>query len=113
MSEAENTAPATTGQQQIRLNIDDRNLTTTYVNAFRTHTTPDEVFVDLGLNVLLRPPTQVEDKATPGEMVLQLQNRAICNYATAKRLAITLGQIVRAYEERFGEIKLDAGQRAK
>ncbi|NJL30479.1 MAG: hypothetical protein HC898_01970 [Phycisphaerales bacterium] len=44
-------------------------------------------------------------------MMLQLQNRTIMNFATAKRLAITLGQVIRAHEERFGEIKLDANQR--
>lgn len=99
------------GQQQIRLHIDERELKTTYANAFRTHVTPDEVFLDLGLNILTKPPTQENDKANPGEMMLQLQNRTIMNFATAKRLAITLGQVIRAHEERFGEIKLDANQR--
>jgi len=34
----------------------------------------------------------------------------IMNWSGAKRLAMSLGQIIRQYEERNGEIRLDRGQ---
>ena len=55
----EEQAKAQTGQQQIRLNIDERNLKTSYANAFRTNGTAEEVMLDFGLN-LVGPPAQQE-----------------------------------------------------
>ena len=33
------------------------------------------------------------------------------NYYSAKRLALTLGQIIRRYEQQFGELELDVTKR--
>ncbi len=104
------------GGQQVRLRIDQRNMSTTYANAFRTNATADEVILDLGLNQVIpaapgpdgKPPADVA-----AEMLFDINNRVILNYFTAKRLAITLGQIVRKHEERFGELKLNVQDRTK
>lgn len=104
------------GGQQVRLRIDQRNMGTTYANAFRTNATADEVILDLGLNQVV-PATPGADGKPQGdvaaEMLFDINNRVILNYFTAKRLAITLGQIVRKHEERFGELKLNVQDRAK
>ncbi len=121
MSQAESSAPqgghleeqakAQTGQQQVRLNIDERNLKTGYANAFRTSGTAEEVMLDFGLN-LVGPPVQQDGKQTP-QIVFQVNERIVLNYFSAKRLAIALSQLVRRHEEQFGEIELDVAKRAK
>jgi hypothetical protein len=35
------------------------------------------------------------------------------NYYSAKRLAITLSQLIRRHEEQFGELELDVAKRRK
>src|SRR5512137_1015320 len=83
-----------TGQQRIRVTIDERNLQTSYVSGFRPTMTAEEVMLDFGLN-LIRP---TGNKEHPAELVFQANNRLIMSYYSAKRLAIALGQIVRQFE---------------
>jgi len=96
-----------TGQRQIRVRIDERNLQTSYVSGFRPTMTAEEVMLDFGLN-LVRP---TGDKEHPQELVFQASNRLIMSYYSAKRLAIALSQIVRRFEQQFGEIELNAAKR--
>ena len=107
----EEKAEAQTGQQQVRLNIDERNLKTSYANAFRTNGTAEEVILDFGLN-LVGPPVQQDGGQMP-QIVFQINERIVLNYFSAKRLAITLSQLVRRHEEQFGEIELDVAKRQK
>lgn len=96
-------------QAQIRLNVQDGDMETSYANAFRTNATVEEVLVDFGVNTVTQP-------ATPGgtgEIRYDADHRAILNYFTAKRLAITLGQIVQRHEQQFGELKLNVADRAQ
>ncbi len=92
----------------MHLRIDDRNMSTHYVNAFRSNSTAEEVVLDIGFNVIERhpQPNADDENARNGQVRLNIDNRVVMNYATAKRLALTLGQIVRRYEDRFGEIQL-------
>ena len=102
-----------TGQQQIRLRIDERNMKTSYANAFRTNGTAEEVILDFGLN-LVGPPVQERNKEEiQAQIIFQVNDRIILNYYTAKRLAITLGQLIRRHEEQFGELELDVTKRRK
>jgi len=96
-----------TGQKQIRLYIDEKNMRTDYANAFRTSETAEEVILDLGLNVV-RPSGEKQEQP---EIIFQANDRIIMNYYSAKRLAITLSQLVRRYEQQFGEIELDVAKR--
>ncbi len=102
-----------TGSQQVRLRIDDREMTTTYANAFRTNTTAEEVVIDFGMNMVV--PTQQQAVAGEdqpvGDILFKLNERVVMNYYTAKRLALLLGQVVRRHEDRFGELKLNASER--
>jgi hypothetical protein len=100
-----------TGQRQIRLRIDERNMRSGYANAFRTNGTAEEVMLDFGLNVA-NPPAQQKPQDQP-EIIFQINERVILNYYTAKRLAITLSQLIRRHEDQFGQLELDVAKRRK
>lgn len=117
-----------TGQRQVRLRIDERNMRTSYANAFRTNGTAEEVMLDFGLN-LISPATQQQAAAQQQaagqqkaadqqqqqqpEIIFQVSDRVILNYYSAKRLALTLGQLIRRHEDQFGELELDVAKRRK
>ncbi len=95
--------------RQIRLRLDERNLRTSYANAFRSDATADEVMLYFGLN-LVNP---VAAQQGNPEIIFQATERIIMSYPMAKRLALTLGQIIRRHEEQFGEIELDINKRRR
>ena len=90
-------------RQQIALRIDESRMHTTYANTIRTSTTQDEVVLDFGMNL----PMQGENNAPT--LLFSVGCRGVMNWAGAKRLAMSLAQVVRQYEERNGEINI--GQR--
>ena len=111
----ETQAQEQTGQQQVRLRIDQRNMSTNYANAFRTGTTAEEIMLDFGLNQVTQARAadqQGQADQPAGEILFDVSNRIVLNYFTAKRLAITLGQLIRRYEDQFGELKLNVAERA-
>jgi hypothetical protein len=90
--------------RQIQLRIDESKMATTYANTIRTSTTQDEVVLDFGMNLPVPGPDNQP------ALMFSVGSRVVMNWQGAKRLAISLGQVVRQYEERNGEISL--GQRA-
>lgn len=93
--------------QQVRLRIHETDMATTYANAFRTNGTAEEVMLDFGLNLV-----QSANDQRP-EILFQIKNRVILNYYSAKRLALTLGQLIRRHEEQFGDLEMDVAKRQK
>jgi hypothetical protein len=87
-------------QQQVQLSIDESKMHTTYANTIRTSTTPDEVVLDYGINLPM--PGQNNQPA----MLFSVGSRVVMNWSGAKRLAMSLAQVVRQYEERNGEIQI-------
>ena len=87
-------------QQQIQLRIDESRMQQTYSNTIRTSTTQDEVVLDFGMNLPMAGPD--------GQPMLSFNvgSRVVMNWSGAKRLAISMGQIIRQYEEQNGEIVL-------
>jgi len=90
-------------QQQIQLRIDESKMVTTYANTIRTSTMPDEMVLDFGMNMPMPTPE--------GQTVLlfSVGARVVMNWPAAKRLAMSLGQAVRQFEEQNGEIKIQQG----
>ena len=86
--------------RQIQLRIDESKMQTTYANTIRTSTTQDEVVLDFGMNL----PMPGQDNQPV--LVFGVGSRVVMNWQGAKRLAISLGQVVRQHEERNGEISL-------
>jgi hypothetical protein len=85
--------------------IDERDLQMVYTNAYRIHAA-DDVVVDFGYNMPNPNPTQQGVQ----QVLYKGTHRVIMSYANAKRLAGSLGQLIHQFEQRFGEIKLPAGQ---
>ena len=99
-----------TGQQQVRLRIDERDVRTSYANAFRANGTAEEVMLDFGLNQV-QPSPQQQGQQAQQEIVFRITDRIVLNYYSAKRLAITLSQLIRRHEDQFGELELDVSKR--
>jgi hypothetical protein len=88
-------------QQQVELRIDESKMHSAYANTIRTSTTGDEVVLDFGMN--LPVPTQDNRPA----LLFTVGSRVVMNWRGAKRLAISLGQVIRQFEEANGEIQLN------
>jgi hypothetical protein len=101
-----------TGQQQVRLHMDERNVKTSYSNFFRTNGSADELTIDFCMSAPM--PTQPEPgKPVSPEFMVQVNDRIVMNYYNAKGLALRLGQMIRMHEEQFGELELDPNKRGK
>lgn len=97
--------PQAEQHRRIRLVVDSRGSKTAYANAFQVNQTQDEVMLDFGLNRVTPLPTLDDDADAPAaEARLEVANTVILNYRTAKRLAVTLSQIVRLHESQFGKL---------
>ena len=83
------------------LNMRTQGATTNYANMAVVTTTPEEVVLNFGINV--SPPTPQR------EVNVEISNRIIMSYSSAKRLALTLGNVLQRYEARRGPI--DVGGR--
>jgi Protein of unknown function (DUF3467) len=107
MSESTETSPTGDANQQVQVLLDERELKSMYANAYRIHTSAEEVIIDLGFNMPNPNP------ANPGQqqLLFKVTDRVIISYTNAKRLAISLTQLVKRYEQQFGEIPLQPGQR--
>ena len=88
-------------QQQVELRIDESKMHSAYANTIRTSTTADEVVLDFGMNLPI--PTQEGRPA----LLFTVGSRVVMNWRGAKRLAISLGQVIRQFEEANGEIPLN------
>jgi len=97
-------------QQSVQILLDERELRTTYTNAYRIHTAPEEVVIDLGFNMANpnQPPNQ---QGGAPQLLFKVTDRVIMSYVNAKRLAMSLGQLIKRYEQQFGELPLQPGQR--
>ena len=85
----------------LRLRYD--NAETNYANFFIVNNRPEEVILNMGVNVM--PPQQ-----RPGEqpeLNVEITNRLILSYTSAKRLAITLGNVIQAFENVNGVIDIN------
>ena len=89
-------------QRQVQLRIDESKMGTTYANTIRTSTTPDEVILDFGVNLPM-PSNQGSEQV----LVFSVGSRVVMNWRGAKRLAISLGQVIRQFEQANGEINLN------
>lgn len=99
---------------QVRVRVQEAHMASSYANAFRTHRSPEEVVIDFGLRLLQPLPPNAQgaqgQPKTVAEMNFDVTSRVVLNYQTAKRLVITMQQIIRQHEEQFGEIKLTQNQ---
>ncbi len=91
--------PEAEGQRrEMTLRIDESDMTSAYCNTFRTDGSIEEVILDFGMNRLV--------PGRSNEMLFKVRNQVILNWRNTKRLALTLANLVRQHEERFGEIDI-------
>src|SRR4051794_1262565 len=102
------TQPTTGGaaDQNVQVLLDERDLRTVYSNAYRIHTSAEEVVVDLGFNM----PNPNPQGGNPS-LLFKVTDRVIMSYANAKRLTASMTQLIKRYEQQFGEVPIQQGQR--
>jgi len=96
----------TEGQQNVQVLLDESALKTVYSNAYRLHQSMEEVIVDLGFNMVNPNP-----QTGQAQMLFKVTERIVMTYANAKRLSMSLQQLIKRYEQQFGEIPVGQGQR--
>jgi hypothetical protein len=89
-------------QQQRRVEVDDKEAICTYANFCRVTGTPEELILDFGLNA--------QPFGVPTEPV-QVKQRIVTNYYTAKRMLQALHLSVQRHEQAFGVLETDVQKR--
>ncbi len=92
-----------TQQAPVQVPVDESHITGTYANFCRVTGTPEELIVDFGLN---------KQVGGTSPETIQLTQRIIVNFFTAKRLAYALGHAVTRHEQAFGTLEIDVQKRA-
>jgi hypothetical protein len=97
-------AAAPQQSQQVQVHVDDSKASATYANFCRVTGSPEELIVDFGLN-----PQPVGIPKDP----IQVSQRVILNFYTAKRLLAALQMSVQRHEAVFGVLETDIQKRLK
>ncbi len=100
---AAGTPDQATQQRGNRVEVDDKDAFCTYANFCRVTGTPEELILDFGLNS--------QPYGVPTEPV-QVKQRIVTNYFTAKRMLQALGMSVQNHERVFGVLETDVQKRA-
>jgi hypothetical protein len=95
--------------QQVQVILDERELKSMYSNAYRIHTSAEEVVIDLGFN--MPNPNPQQGGAGGSQLLFKVTDRVIMSYSNAKRLANSLKALISRYEQQFGEIPPTPGPR--
>ena len=107
---AEETAPAEEtqapaqppAQQQVELQVNDDEVICSYSNFCRVTGSPEELIIDFGLN-----PNGFRVPRNP----INIKQRVVVNYYTAKRLLAALSMSVQNHERVFGVLETDVNKR--
>src|SRR5687767_14800046 len=75
--------------------VDESKTVLTYANAYRVHTTPNEIVFDLGFN--MANPNAVRPDS--GELLFTVSNRVVMTSSNAKRFRDSLVSVVKRFEE--------------
>ncbi|TWT56413.1 DUF3467 domain-containing protein [Allorhodopirellula solitaria] len=105
---AESSSPAakaqTPPQQPVQVQVEDQNALATYANFCRVTGSPEELIIDFGLN-----PQPIGVPKEP----IQVKQRIIVNFFTAKRLLAALQMSVARHESVFGVLETDINKRVR
>ena len=94
----------TQAQAPVQVQVDDQNVSATYANFCRVTGSPEELIVDFGLN-----PQPIGVPKDP----IQVKQRIIVNFFTAKRLLAALQMSVARHESVFGVLETDINKRVR
>ena len=94
----------TQAQQPVQVQVEDQDAMATYANFCRVTGSPEELIVDFGLN-----PQPIGVPKDP----IQVKQRIIVNFYTAKRLLAALQMSVARHESVFGVLETDINKRVR
>ncbi|TWU57608.1 DUF3467 domain-containing protein [Rubripirellula reticaptiva] len=97
-------AAQTQTQQPVQVQVEDQGATACYANFCRVTGSPEELIVDFGLN-----PQPIGVPKDP----IQVKQRIILNFFTAKRLLAALQMSVARHESVFGVLETDINKRVR
>jgi hypothetical protein len=83
---------------QMQVKWDDTNMKSSYANVCNVMSTREEVVMMFGVNQAWQAGTK--------EVTVQLTDRIILSPHAAKRLSLLLTNIVKQYEDRFGQLNI-------
>ena len=89
-------------QQRPKVEVTDDKAVTSYANFCRVTGTPEELIIDFGLNA--------QPYGVPTEPI-EVSQRIVTNYYTAKRLLHALTLSVQRHEQAFGVLETDVQKR--
>src|SRR5690349_15862554 len=94
--------PQAQQQRPVQLEVNDKNAVCLYANFARVTGTPEELILDFGLNAQpFGPPTEP----------VEVKQRIVTNYFTAKRMLQALHMSVQRHEAAFGVLETDVQKR--
>ena len=96
--------PPTPASRRSGMDVTDAKCIASYANFCRVTGTPEELIVDFGLNKNMNP--------EPGEAI-EIAQRIIVNFFTAKRLLMALHMAVQRHEAAFGVLETDVQKRVR
>ena len=105
MAEETDPGQAAAGQQQVQVLVDERDMKTLYANAYRIHTAEQEAVIDFGFNM----PDPNQQPGGQQRLLFKVTDRVIMSYGAAKRLTMSMSQLIKRYEQQFGEIPTQPG----
>lgn len=94
--------PAAPEQARAHVEVTDKNAISLYANFCRVTGTPEELILDFGLNA--------QPFGVPTEPV-EVKQRIVVNYYTAKRMLQALHMSVQRHEQAFGVLETDVQKR--
>jgi len=97
------TSPGGQPAAQPEIILNEKGAYAAYSNFARVTATPEEVILDFGLN---------PNPFLQGRQEVNVTQRLIMNFYTAKRLTSALGMTLQRHEAAFGMIELDVRRRA-
>jgi len=87
---------------QVKITLDDSEVSAAYSNFCRVTGTPEEIIIDFALNP--NPFSQQDQN-------IAIDQRLVLNQFTAKRLFAALQQTIMRHEQNFGSIELNVQRR--
>jgi hypothetical protein len=93
--------PANPVPARAEVHVDDKSAMVCYANFCRVTGTPEELILDFGLNA----------QPAPASVEVEVKQRLIVNYFTAKRLLQALSMSIHRHENAFGVLETDVQKR--
>ena len=93
-------------QPGVQVMFNEQNIHTTFTNGYFISQSAEEVLLHLGFNM---PNPSAQQPGQP-VMLFKVTDRVILSYSNAKRLAMSLTQLIKRHEQQFGEIQVQQQQ---